>query len=546
MKIALAQVSPIVGDETGNALKIKEAYRAACRQGARVLITPEMALCGYPLLDWIERPEVFEAGARALEDLRRETQWQTCALIVGRAAPHLQDLSRRPQNMATILEGGKIVFQQAKTLLPDYDVFDESRYFDPAEKIQLWECEGRRIAIAICEDLWGRHEAFQKRFYHRCDPQESYRKQGAQAVFSLSASPYDREKRALRHRVHGDVARALNAPVTYVNAVGATDELLFDGESFMMNAQGGLIAELPRFEEALRVSDDQGEELHSTVHSEGERGGALEKGLILGIQEYFKRTGFKKAVLGLSGGIDSAVVAVLCAKALGAKNVHAVAMPGPFSSPQSLEDAEFLAKKWGIIFEIKPIKFSFSVLDREWIEGASLAGDELARENLQSRLRGMTLMTLANRLGALVINTGNKSELATGYCTVHGDLIGALSPLGDLYKTQVYELAHWMNATGNAIPARSVERCPTAELRANQKDQDSLPPYDLLDRVLELYFEGNLSIAEIETKVPQDWVRGLLVNVARNEYKRRQAPPVLRVSRRAFGIGRRVPIAKKI
>ncbi len=560
MKIAIAQIDPVIGAFEANVKKIKEAYKRACSKQARLLLTPELAVCGYPPLDLIERPEIFERNEAAIEDLLNATKGQTCALVVGHISKNPSDEGKPAQNVITVLQDGKRVFRQAKTLLPTYDVFDEARYFEPAKENALWECEGHLIAFAICEDLWGNDTAFGRKLYGR-DPLESYRRERAEIIISLSASPYVMEKSVHRESLHKDAARMLKAPLVYVNQVGATDEILFDGGSFALNASGELSGRLPYFKNSfgvLEVDFESGSclwESPETPAREDERPSELEilgRALVTGVREYFLRTGFKTAVMGLSGGIDSAVVAVLAAKALGPQNVLGLAMPSQVSSSHSLEDAEILATNLGMRFEVRPIKFLFSAMSREIAEPRGGVLAPLALENLQSRLRGVILMTLANHYNALTLTTGNKSETAMGYCTLYGDMAGALAPIGDLLKTRVYELAKHLNALyDNPIPNRSITKAPSAELRPNQTDQDTLPPYDLLDEVLFEYIEKGTAVSAIESKMAQKaksqkpgWVRDVLRTVERSEYKRRQAAPVLKVSSKAFGVGRRIPIAK--
>jgi NAD+ synthase (glutamine-hydrolysing) len=553
LKTAIAQIDPVVGAFEANVRKIREAYAAACAAGARVLLTPELGVCGYPPHDLIDRPEIFERNERAVDELAAATKGQSCALAVGHVARNPSERGRAAQNVASVLEGGKRVFSQAKTLLPTYDVFDEARYFEPAAKVDAWLCDGVPIALSICEDLWANDPAFGRKLYG-VDPVERYRELGVKAVFSLSSSPYVFGKQRHREELHGEVARKLGVPLVYVNQVGATDEILFDGGSFALNSMGALVGRLPVFRTAFGVLDVRSDASWLTPGLDGREDGEpsemdwLCRGLVTGIREYFVRTGFKTAVIGLSGGIDSAVVAVLAAQALGPERVLAVAMPSQYSSGHSMEDAESLAKSLGIHFEARPIKFLFAAASRELAEKRGTLAP-VALENLQSRMRGMFLMTLANHYSALVLTTGNKSELATGYCTLYGDMVGALAPIGDVLKTQVYALARHMNLIwGNPIPERSLTKPPSAELKPNQTDQDTLPPYDDLDALLADYIERGASVADLEAahgkRGKAGWVRDVLRRLEINEYKRRQAAPVLKISTKAFGIGRRIPIAK--
>ncbi len=558
MKISLAQLSPEVGAFDANFGQIKDAYERACAEQARLVLTSELAVNGYPLFDWIDRPEVLEETHRVLEALALLTRDRPTALAVGHLDASPVGSERSFQNSVSVFESGKRVFHQAKSLLPNYDVFDEARYFEPAADLRVWNCDGFRLAFAVCEDLWGRFHEVRGRRYHR-DPIQDYHRLGAQLILSLSSSPYEWEKRLTRVRVHQEVVQALGVPVVYVNQVGATDEILFDGGSFVLDASGRKVAQLPYFE-ASQVSvvwDGRSQiiadssEIRDNELPE-EEWEILTQGLIVGIRDYFSRTGFKKAILGLSGGIDSAVVAVLTAAALGPKNVLALAMPSQYSSSHSLEDAESLAKNLGIGFEVRPIKFAFATLSREISESRGQL-QSVALENLQSRLRGILLMTLANHYSSLVLTTGNKSEIAMGYCTLYGDMNGALCPLGDLFKTQVYHLArYWNRSRGEVIPARTLTKAPSAELKPNQTDQDSLPPYEVLDRFLLGYLEENQSLLVLEESLKGflplsgvGSVRDLARRVNLNEYKRRQSAPILKVSKKAFGVGRRIPIAKK-
>jgi NAD+ synthetase len=562
MRIAIAQLDPIVGSFRSNLKKIEEAYKRACLEQARLLLTSELVVCGYPPLDLIERPELLEQCEAAVHTLAGLTVGQSCALLVGHVHANPNFTGRALQNVVSVLEGGKVAFTQAKSLLPSYDVFDEFRYFEPAPEVKLWNCDGVKVALAICEDLWGSNLVGGRHLYSKT-PIEEYRRLGAQLLVSLSASPYEREKRVIREELHSKIATDLGVPLVYVNQVGATDEILFDGGSFAVDAKGKMLGRLPFFKTAFGLVDCQigptdgaASQFVGPVKSEREDTAPpdmeiLTRGLVLGIRDYFNITGFKSAVLGLSGGIDSAVVAALAVKALGAQNVRGVAMPSQYSSGHSLEDAQALAKNLECKFEVKPIKFLFATASRELAEGrGSLV--PIATENLQARLRGNVLMTLSNHHSSLVLTTGNKSEIAMGYCTLYGDMVGALAPIGDLYKTQVYELAREINRLwGPLIPERSITKAPSAELKPNQTDQDTLPPYPILDELLYHFIEKGESVSALEqryaAKLPDrpNWVADTLRVVELSEYKRRQAAPVLKVSTKAYGIGRRIPIAKR-
>ncbi|MBI4924557.1 MAG: NAD+ synthase [Bdellovibrio sp.] len=558
LKIAISQLDPVVGAFEQNVKKIKEAYKRACAKEADLLLTPELSICGYPPHDLMDRPEIFDRNEKALEDLQAITLGKSCALVVGHVAHNPLEQGRAAQNVVTVLESGKKIFRQAKMLLPTYDVFDEARYFEPAKQSSIWEWRGEKIALAICEDLWAHDPSFGRRLYGY-DPIDQYREAQVTLAISLSASPYEWGKRERREKIHQEVVHVLNAPLIYVNQVGATDEILFDGGSFALNHAQECVGRLPLFRTSfgiLEVSKTKLKWLNPSVEGrEDVLPSELEilfRALVTGIREYFLRTGFKTAVIGLSGGIDSSVVAVLAAQALGAKNVIGVAMPSQYSSSHSIEDAEILAKNLGLQFYVKPIKFLFSQIQRELSDGLSGGLIPIALENIQSRLRGLILMGIANNFQALVLTTGNKSELATGYCTLYGDMVGAIAPIGDIFKTKVYELAQHMNQVlGDPIPQRCLTRPPSAELRPNQTDQDTLPPYKPLDELLEGYIETMAQVSELEKELDaspivkrRGWVREVLKLIEVNEFKRRQAAPVLKVSHKAFGIGRRIPIAK--
>lgn len=551
MKIAIAQTDPVVGAFAANVQNILIAYERACQQQARLLLTPELGICGYPPHDLSDRPEMVERCDTVVAQLMAATQGQKCALAIGHIIRTPGATGRAVQNAASILENGKLVFQQCKSLLPTYDVFDEARYFEPATDIKLWNCDGIPVGVAICEDLWSEDDSHGRRLYRRNLPAE-FAAAGAQLVLSLSASPYQWGKRERRERLHSEVAARLGTPLVYVNQVAATDEILFDGGSFAVDAQGKLIGRLPYFSTAFGVVEIDGKEGKFVYPSPAEREDTapadieiLSRALVRGIGDYFRATGFKTAILGLSGGIDSAVVATLAAKALGSANILGVAMPSQHSSGHSLEDAEALARNLGIRYEVRPIKFLCSTFARELSEGRGELAP-LALENLQARMRANVLLTLSNHLSALVLTTGNKSEMATGYCTMYGDMAGAIAPIGDVLKTRVYELARYLNqAWGNRIPERSISKAPSAELRPGQMDQDNLPPYPELDAFLGDYIEKSFPLAEIKKKYgAYPWLPEILRKIELSEFKRKQAAPVLITSSKAFGIGRRIPIAR--
>jgi NAD+ synthase (glutamine-hydrolysing) len=564
LRIALAQIDPVVGAFGSNIAQIVRFYERACALQARFLLTPELSICGYPPHDLLDRADIVARCEQALHELAALTLGKSCALIVGHVARNPKATGRAIQNVVSVLQDGKEVFRQAKSLLPTYDVFDEARYFEPAQEISLWDCDGVPVGIAICEDLWGADSAHGRQIYGR-SPVDEFERLGAKLILSSSASPYEQGKRERREELHSDIARKLRAPLIYINQVGATDEVLFDGASFAVSSDGALLGRLPAFRNAFGCVEwdpaQSGQKaLHWVEPGSLEREDVapqeievLRRALVCGIRDYFERTGFKKAVLGLSGGIDSAVIAVLAVEALGRENLLTVAMPSQYSSGHSLEDAEILARNLGVELRVKPIKFLFTAALRDFSDGV---GDlaPVAQENLQSRLRALNLLALSNHEGSLILTTGNKSELATGYCTLYGDMCGALAPIGDVLKTQVYDLARHLNQVHSGlIPARILEKPPSAELRPDQRDQDTLPPYPDLDELLRAYLEEGQTLAQLEERMGsrhpraasgRSWVREVVRKLEINEFKRRQAAPVLKVSSKAFGIGRRIPIAK--
>lgn len=547
MKIAIAQINPVIGAFDENFGLIQEYYLKAVQNKARICVFPELAICGYPLHDLIERPEIFTQTDSILKKCEALTEKSSCALVVGHVARNESRDGRAAFNRVSVFEGGKCVFSQDKSLLPTYDVFDEARYFEPSLQTKIWKCDGKNIGIAICEDLWKNDPSFARNLYGEHDPLKVFQKEKVDLLISVSASPFEMGKFKRREKIHQDISQTLGAPVVYVNQVGANDDILFDGGSFVCKANQEVLRRLPFFEASFECVDLQNDS--AKTFKLPEQYELVAQGLVLGIKDYFRKTGHKKAIIGLSGGIDSAVVCTLAVRALGAQNVLGIAMPSQHSSSHSLEDADLLAQNLGIGFEVKPIKFFNSVIlmDLEKSAGSLI---DLAKENLQARLRGLVLMTLANQKSALVMTTGNKSELAMGYCTLYGDMVGAVDPIGDLFKTQVYALSHWINENwGAPIPKRSIEKAPSAELKPNQKDQDTLAPYEVLDAMLEEYTVGRESLSELEKKYDKQyqsgWVKRMIQMLEMNEYKRRQSAIVLKVSPKAFGVGRRIPVAKR-
>ena len=536
MKIGFAQINPTVGDLKGNAGLVLAQYRVLVEQGANLVLTPELALTGYPPQDLLFQSGFVEGNLSELEGVAKgigETP-----LVVG-YVDFFEGVGRPFRNAAAVLQAGKVVARVFKSLLPNYDVFDESRYFEPATRVAPLELLGRKVGITLCEDIWD--AAYLPRAYYGQSPVASLVAQGADLILNLSASPFSLGKPQQRMEMLGALARRYGIPIAYCNSVGANDQLVFDGNSLLVGADGGLRLSLPSFTPAALLGDLNSPSIDPVLTSTEE---SLYDALVLGVRDYFKKCGFKGAVLGLSGGIDSAVVACVAAEALGSENILGVTMPTRYSSRGSIEDSQLLANALGIEFANIPIDRSFETFEAQFAQiFEGLPGNE-TEENMQPRLRGMTLMALANKFGRLVLSTGNKSELAVGYCTLYGDMCGALSVISDVPKTDVYRLARWINRRTELIPKATLEKPPSAELRPDQKDQDTLPPYEVLDPILKLYVEEMRSSEEIIARgFEEKTVHWILSRVRLNEHKRVQAAPGLKVTTRAFGMGRRMPVA---
>lgn len=536
MKIGLAQLNPTVGDLAGNSRKIIDASRALEQRGATIILTPELALTGYPPQDLLFKTDFVPASLRALEEIHSRVG--AAAWIVGCVCPNPSAQGRPFFNAAALLEKGRPARFVFKTLLPTYDVFNETRYFEPNPSPTPVEMGGRLFGVTICEDIWT-PENLPRRLYST-NPVETLIACGATAILNLSASPFQIGKPRLREEMLAGQAKKHGVPFFYCNAVGGNDQLVFDGNSLAIDAEGNTIRRWPGFCESAALVEDS---MEFTPPSDIE---ALREALVLGIRDYAKKCGFHSAVLGLSGGIDSAVVACLAVQALGPDKVTGVAMPSPYSSSHSVEDAYQLAKNLDISCLTIPIAESFQVFKAQMRPAFGDRAEDATEENMQARLRGLTLMSLSNKFGHLLLTTGNKSELAVGYCTLYGDMCGGLAAISDVPKTMVYELARHLNAGRDLIPLRTIEKVPSAELRPNQTDQDTLPPYEILDAILRLYVEENLGVAEIATRgFDAETVRWVARKVDLNEYKREQAAPGLKVTSRAFGMGRRMPIAQR-
>ncbi|HVZ84270.1 MAG TPA: NAD+ synthase [Terracidiphilus sp.] len=545
MKIALAQINPTVGDFTGNLEKIAAASRRAAEQGARLAVFSELAICGYPPADFLEKPSFLARCRSAVDELCVATAELPVAVLAGVALPAPPGGGKPAVNAAVLLDKGKVVLEQHKRLLPFYDVFDEQRYFQPAKTQQVIEIDGVRLAISICEDAWNDKNFWPRRLYS-VDPMEELMSQRPALHINLSSSPFWHSKRAVRREMLAAIARRDRVPVVIANQVGGNDSLIFDGSSFALNASGQLIAQAASFEEDLVLVDPFGAQtVAEPIEDDTE---AAYRALVLGTHDYIRKCGFSKVLVGLSGGIDSALVAAIAAEALGPENVTAIGMPSPYSSTGSIEDSRTLAANLGIRFEVIHI----SDLFREYTHALEplFAGlkPDTTEENIQSRIRGGLLMGLSNKFNALVLTTGNKSEMAVGYCTLYGDMVGALAVIGDLVKTRVYAVCRWLNHESEVIPSAILDKPPSAELRPDQKDTDSLPPYDVLDPIIEAYVERYETPEQIarEHGFPLALVQQLVRLVERSEYKRQQAAPVLKVTSKSFGMGRRFPIAVKV
>jgi NAD+ synthase (glutamine-hydrolysing) len=566
MKIGFAQINPTVGDLRGNCELIIGAYERLAAAGAELILTPELAITGYPPQDLVFKSRFVPENLAILEKLHSRVG--EAALLVG-FVDRNEGRGKPFHNAAALLERGKPLRKAHKSLLPTYDVFDEDRYFEPAGRVEPFEVHGKKIGVTICEDIWT--DDYLPRPLYDVEPVRSLVKQGAEIIVNLSSSPFSLHKPAIRYEMVAELARAQQRPTCYCNLVGGNDQLVFDGNSFAVNAAGKLIAQLAAFREGEKVVDT--DSTAAIEFHEGKTPEQLFNALSLGVRDYCRKCNFRSAVVGLSGGVDSAVTAVTAVDALGAENVTGVSMPSPYSSPGSIDDARALARNLGIKFLEIPITDAFRDFKSQFKEIFKGLPENEAEENMQPRLRAMTLMALSNKFGHLLLTTGNKSELAVGYCTIYGDMAGGLAVISDVPKTMVYELARWINSgyarraievnrpypseskgrggspeppAVEIIPKSTIEKAPSAELKPNQKDQDTLPPYEILDQILHLYVEENLSARDIIARgFDEKTVRWVQRRVDLNEYKREQAAPGLKVTSRAFGLGRKMPIAQK-
>ncbi len=530
LRIALAQINCTVGDLDGNARRIAEFAGRARAAGAHLVVSPELALAGYPPEDLLLRPDFYRACARALEDLARRIEG--IAVVVGHPEEHRGDY----YNAASLLQGGKIAATYRKHRLPNYEVFDEQRYFASGREPCVIELNGVRCGINICADVWEPGAA------------DAARQAGAELLLALNASPYHMNKQATRYEILRDRTRATAMPVLYANLVGGQDELVFDGASFCLDAEGRLTHQLPQFAEALEIVEYAGGRLCPGAIAAGRSLEAeVYDALVLGVRDYLGKNGFPGALIGLSGGIDSALTLAIAVDALGADRVRAVMMPSPYTAQISLDDARAMAKTLGVRYDefpIEPAMRTFAaLLEKEFAASVEKSPADTTEENLQARIRGMILMALSNKYGSIVLTTGNKSEMAVGYATLYGDMAGGFAVIKDLYKTMVYRVSRYRNGLARVIPERIITRAPSAELKPNQTDQDTLPPYEVLDSIIEAYMERDLSPREIVgLGYGENDVRRTVGMLKRSEYKRRQAPIGIRVTKRGFGKDWRYPI----
>jgi NAD+ synthase (glutamine-hydrolysing) len=542
VRIAIGQINPVIGDFAGNADKVLEYTARAREQGAELAVFPEMCVCGYPPMDLVDQASFVEGNLQGLRRLQRACP-PDIGVAVGYVDRNRDQAGKALVNAVSLLADGEILATQTKTLLPSYDVFDEARYFQPAASRQVVLFKGERLGIAICEDMWWEAEPPAGTRYP-VDPVKELLDAGASLILAPSASPFYSGKPRIRLELASGIGKRSGVPVVYVNTVGANDSLIFDGQSFCTSGDGRLVFLGEAFREQLAVVDTArpGPSMRLPDDRYGELAGALE----LGIADYLAKCGIRRVHLGLSGGIDSSLVAVLAARAVGPERVTVFALPSRYSSAGSLRDAEAVAANLGIRLEKVPIEPAFQASLESLKPVFRDAPPDVTEENLQARLRGLLLMAYANKFHSLLLATGNKSELATGYCTLYGDMCGGLAPIGDLLKTEVYAMSRRLNRDGRLIPESVLTKPPSAELKPDQTDQDTLPPYDELDRILARYLLDNATAEQIAAEGENlETARRVLNLVSKAEFKRRQAPPVLKVTPRAFGTGRRIPIARR-
>ncbi|HEY3754721.1 MAG TPA: NAD+ synthase [Opitutaceae bacterium] len=557
MRLGLAQINSTVGDLAGNARKISEAYATLVSRGAELVIFPELITCGYPPRDLLFKRRFVPDIEQSLADIASKVG--PVPALIGTVERNDSGQGRPFYNSVAFCHEGKVQATGRKCLLPTYDVFDEDRYFEPVEQPTIITFAGKRIGLTICEDIWTHPMISTRRLYHGLNPVKQLAKLGCDLMVNVSASPWHNEKGAVRQTLVTDAAFELDCPVAYVNAVGGNDELIFDGRSLVSDASGHVLAGLPAFEEDLQVVDtslvpEEGAAQARQIAPSFEQAGMgdIFHGLTLGLRDYANKSGFTQGLIALSGGIDSAVVAAIAAAAFGPQNVLGVALPSAISSQHSKDDAIELANRLGVKFQTISIAEVVAACEQTLVPVFTGRPRDVTEENIQARVRGVLMMALSNKFGSLLLTTGNKSEMAVGYCTLYGDMCGGLAVISDVFKTQVYDLARWINADAEKrglpgpIPRSTLEKPPSAELRPNQTDQDTLPPYDALDAILRAYVEEGLSRKDL---VEQGFAEAVVNDVVRkvdlNEYKRKQAAPGLKITPLAFGVGRRIPIVQR-
>ena len=543
MKIALGQINPTVGDFSGNAEKHIDFAKRAQAAGAGLILFPELSICGYPPRDLVERPSFVACNRETLQKVAEATPG--ISVICGLVTPAQAETGKSVMNSAALLGDGKVLFIQSKMLLPTYDVFDEMRNFAPGTAQQVFPFCGKKMALTICEDAWNDKHFWNRRLYG-FDPVEALVREGGNFLLNISASPFYLQKRELRRDMLAAIAKAYNVPVVMVNQIGGNDSLVFDGSSLVIAPDGRVVAQGKSFEEDVVIFDP--DSLSGEVHQqiEGIEASAY-AALVLGTRDYVHKCGFQRVIIGLSGGIDSALTAAIAVDAVGPENVIGVGMPGPYSSRGSIDDARSLAANLGIRFELIRITDAYDTYINLLKPVFAGREEDVTEENVQSRIRGTLLMALSNKFAGLVLSTGNKSELGVGYCTLYGDMVGGLAVISDVPKTMVYRLSHYVNSRRPVIPRAILEKPPSAELRPNQQDSDTLPPYEILDTILEDYVEDSKTAEQIAQAHDYDigLVRRVICMVDRSEYKRQQAAPGLKISEKAFGVGRRFPIAAR-
>jgi NAD+ synthase (glutamine-hydrolysing) len=544
MKITLAQLNPVVGDVSGNLKKVASTLEQV-QQTSDLVVFSELFLTGYPPRDLLEKPALIARVQEAVNDLASlSTRYPDTGILVGAPLPTGRDTGKGLCNCAVLIHQGQVLLRQGKSLLPTYDVFDETRHFDPAATVEVVPFKGEILGVSICEDAWYDPELWFRRLY-LLDPIKIQIERGATVLINISASPFQVGKEALRHRLLQPHARNHKVPLVYVNQVGGNDELIFDGRSLAIDTLGNAIAVLPGFKEAV-VTVDLAQPGVPGLYVPATPIATVHEALVLGLRDYLGKCGFAKAVVGLSGGVDSAVTCCLASQALGPENVLGVLMPSPYTSRPSIDDSLILAKNLGVETRLIPITPIYQSYRQALQEPLDLGEIEVTLENIQARIRGNILMAISNKYGHMVLSTGNKSELAVGYCTLYGDMSGGLCVLADVPKTMVFELANHLNRDRETIPWQIIHKAPSAELRPDQKDQDTLPPYDILDKIMNFYLTEGCAYEDIVKQgFDPETVRWVIRAIDRNEYKRRQAAPGLKITSKAFGMGRRIPIAAR-